>query len=69
MGERRLYGASSRHAADLGSSQNLIVGLVESDVATLIQEASRDRRCIDATCRLQKVFRDRKATEAVRCLQ
>eukprot|EP00965_Chrysotila_dentata_P040672 1349336-Pleurochrysis_carterae.AAC.1 len=56
-------------AVELGSSQDLIVGLAEPDVASLIQKASRDRRLIDAACRLQKFFRDRKATEAVRCLQ
>eukprot|EP00965_Chrysotila_dentata_P150442 4969660-Pleurochrysis_carterae.AAC.1 len=66
---REGYGTSSRRVVELGSSQDLIVGLAEPDVASLIQKASRDRRLIDATCRLQKFFRNKRATEAVRCLQ
>eukprot|EP00965_Chrysotila_dentata_P074403 2457379-Pleurochrysis_carterae.AAC.1 len=60
------YGVSFRRAAELGLSQDLIVGLAEPDVAALIQKVSRDRRFIDAVCRLPKFVRDRKATEAVR---
>eukprot|EP00965_Chrysotila_dentata_P052831 1752572-Pleurochrysis_carterae.AAC.1 len=66
---REGYKASSRRAVDLGSPQDLIVGLAEPDVAALIQKASRDVRFIDAARRLQKSFRVRKATEAVLCLQ
>eukprot|EP00965_Chrysotila_dentata_P044220 1469725-Pleurochrysis_carterae.AAC.1 len=40
---REGYGASSRRAAELGSFQDLIVGLAEPGVAALIQKASRDR--------------------------
>eukprot|EP00965_Chrysotila_dentata_P146691 4844160-Pleurochrysis_carterae.AAC.1 len=47
------YGASSRRVVELGSPPDLIVGLAEPDVAALIQKASRDRRLIDAACRLQ----------------
>eukprot|EP00965_Chrysotila_dentata_P156899 5184450-Pleurochrysis_carterae.AAC.1 len=39
---REGYKASTRRAAELGSPQDLMVGLAEPDVAALIQKASRD---------------------------
>eukprot|EP00965_Chrysotila_dentata_P155419 5134580-Pleurochrysis_carterae.AAC.1 len=70
IGEGRLWSfVSSRCATELGSPPALIVGLVEPDVASLIQKAYRDTRLIDAACRLQKFFRGRRADGAARCLQ
>eukprot|EP00965_Chrysotila_dentata_P114466 3783250-Pleurochrysis_carterae.AAC.1 len=57
---REGYGASSKRGTELGSPPDLIVGLAKPDVASLIQKASRDRRLINAACRLQKFFRDRR---------
>eukprot|EP00965_Chrysotila_dentata_P079757 2630733-Pleurochrysis_carterae.AAC.1 len=61
---RKGYGASSRRALELGSPPTQIVGLVEPDVASLIQRAYQARRFTDAARRLQKFFRGRRADDA-----